>query len=78
LSDILEKISTYLIGPFKPVEFVYNGREMQFCPPNMAAGVAFGNESAALLAAGNVKGALRSAMLATIADPSYVKATSAK
>jgi tetratricopeptide (TPR) repeat protein len=74
MNDILEKISAHLIGPFNPVALrLPDGTMGLSWPPNMAAGISFGNESAALLAAGNAVGALQSAELATLADPSYVK-----
>jgi hypothetical protein len=74
MKDILEQISAYLIGPFNPVVLrLPDGSKGLSWPPNMAAGIAFGNKSAALLAAGNAVGALQSAALATLADPSYVK-----
>jgi hypothetical protein len=74
MKDVLENIATHLIGPFSPVLCpVPNAEPVPVWPPNKAAGIALGNKSAALLAAGDAKGALECASMATSYDPSYVK-----
>jgi tetratricopeptide (TPR) repeat protein len=75
MNDVLENIATHLVirSTFRPVFFQAPDKELFVWPPNKAAGIALGNKSAALLAAGDAEGALESASAATSFDPSYVK-----